>query len=70
MLVGGNKTIDGVLTNVLHVPGLAKNLFSVTKATTLGNIFEFGKKRCVIMNKQKKVIQLGLERKWSISVIM
>jgi hypothetical protein len=68
MLVGGNETIDVVLTNVLHVLGLAKHLFFVTKTTSLGRIFEFGKKKC--HNEQTKESSwIWFKRKWSISTI-
>jgi hypothetical protein len=62
MSMGGNEIVDVVLTSVLHVLRLAKKLFSITKATSLGHIFEFGGKRCVTMNKQKKVVELGLSK--------
>jgi len=35
MSVRGNERVKAILTNVLHVPGIAKNNNSVTKATSL-----------------------------------
>jgi hypothetical protein len=60
MSMGGNEILDILFTNVLHVPKLAKKNFFVTKSITLGHVFEFGGKRCVTMNKQKKIVRLSL----------
>jgi hypothetical protein len=41
--VGKNGIVDAIIINVLHVLGLANNLFSITNATSLGNILNLEK---------------------------
>ncbi len=53
--------MEVMLINVLHVLGIAKNLFSVMKTTSLGHV-EFGEKGCVITNNQKKVVALDVKK--------
>jgi hypothetical protein len=43
-----NNVLLKVLTNLLHVPEFAKNMFSFSKATSHGHIFKFGNKECII----------------------
>ena len=52
----GNTTREGILHEVLHVPELHGSLFSVTKATALGNSVEFGRKGCTIRNRTGKIV--------------
>ena len=47
------------MTNVLYVPKLTNNLFSVNAATSTGNTVSFRHKDCCIQNKNKKVIGTG-----------
>ncbi len=54
--------MEVMLINVLHVLGIAKNLFSVMKTTSLGHVVEFGEKGCVITNNQKKVVALDVKK--------
>ena len=51
-----NKKIAGWMTDVLYVPKLTSNLFSVNAATLKGNVISFGHKYCWIRNKKKKLI--------------
>lgn len=37
-------------------------MYSITKATPLGCVFEFGENKCVVKNNQKKVVGI-VERK-------
>jgi hypothetical protein len=37
-----------MLTDVLHVPEIVKNMVFFSKATSQGHIFEFGNKECII----------------------
>jgi len=62
MLVGGNEIVDVILS--LACPWIGKEFFFITNATSLGNVLNLDFKS-VIMNKQKKIVKLGL-RKWSI----
>lgn len=45
--------------NVLHVPDLKQNLFSVHSAATRGMIIHFGHSRCWIKNKANQVHAMG-----------
>ena len=47
-------------TDVLYVPKLTDNLFSVHAATSIGNTVSFRHKDCCIRNKNKKIIGAGL----------
>jgi transposase InsO family protein len=53
------KKIVGWMNNVLYVPNLTSNLFSVHAAASNGNIVSFGSK-CWIRNKRKQLIGIGL----------
>lgn len=44
------------IKNVLHVPGLAANLLSVSKIVENGNIVSFDKNGCTIKNSDEKVL--------------
>jgi hypothetical protein len=39
------NVLPRMLTNILHVPKIVKNIFSFNKATSYGHIFKFGNKR-------------------------
>ena len=47
------------MTNVLYVPKLTNNLFSINTATTKGNTVSFRHNDCYIRNKNRKVIGTG-----------
>ena len=51
-----NKKVAGWMTDVLYVPKLTRNLFSVNAATLKGNVISFGHKYCWIRNKKRKLI--------------
>jgi hypothetical protein len=55
-----NTTIEGVFIDILHVLGIAKNLFFVSKATSLNLVFEFNNNIVVVRNNQRKVIGEGV----------
>ena len=57
-LVHGRK-ITGWMTDVLYVPKLTSNLFSVHAAALKGNVISFGHKYCWIRNKRRKLIGTG-----------
>jgi len=48
-----------VLSNVLYVPKLACNLFSVRAAVSRGNIVQFGHSRCWIRGSHRKLLGMG-----------
>ncbi len=48
-----------VLYNVLYVPKLACNLFSVRAATSKGNVVKFGRSRCWIRDRTGKLSGMG-----------
>ena len=59
----GNKTPhNSVLTDVLHVPGLACNLFSVRCAAENGKIVQFGHTRCWLKDSNGVVRATGTIR--------
>ena len=47
------------MSNVLYVPDLTSNLFSVCATMTNGNIVSFGHK-CWIRNNKKRLVGTGL----------
>ena len=49
----------GWMTDVLYVPKLTNNLFSVHAATLKGNMISFGSNYCWIRNKQRKLTGTG-----------
>lgn len=51
------NVLSKMLTNVLHVLESAKNMFSFSKTTSHGHIFEFGNKECIIKNMHKEVVR-------------
>ncbi len=48
-----------LLYNVLYVPKLACNLFSVRAATSKGNVVKFGRSRCCIRDRTGKLSGMG-----------
>lgn len=60
--INHNKVEPGILHEVLHVPQLATNLFSVRSATERGRIIQFGHTRCWIKDKRGKVKAMGTLR--------
>jgi hypothetical protein len=46
----GDRKVKVVLHEVLHVPGLVKNLFLISKATAQGQKIEFEQDGCSIKN--------------------
>ena len=57
-LYHGKKTV-GWMTDVLYVPKLTSNLFSVHAAALKGNVVSIGQKYCQIRNKKKRLIGTG-----------
>ena len=57
-LICGRKVI-GWMTDILYVPKLASNLFSVHSAALKGNVVSFGHKNCWIRNQKRKLIGTG-----------
>ena len=53
-----NRKVTGWMSNVLFVPQLANNLFSVRAAALNGNVVSFGRK-CWIKSNKKKLIGTG-----------
>lgn len=56
---GDLHTTHGILKDVLHVPGMDKNLFSVMQTMEQGNKVVFTKNRVSIINGAKTVIEAG-----------
>jgi hypothetical protein len=52
----GENTFPKVFTNALHVPGISKNLFSMSKVTSPSYIFEFKNNKCIFKNTHKKIV--------------
>ena len=48
-----------VMKNVLYVPKLTSNLFSVRAAVLRGNVVRFGNEKCWIRNVNGKLIGMG-----------
>ena len=59
MRLFAGKTKRCVLRNVLHVPKLAYNLLSVTKASEAGKVVKFDNAGCQIVNKSNKTIAVA-----------
>ncbi len=57
-LIHGCK-VTGWMTNVLYVPKLSSNLFSVHSAALRGNVVSFGRQNCWIRKKRRKLIRTG-----------
>lgn len=53
-----NRRVIGWMSNVLYVPQLATNLFSVHAATLQGNTVSFGR-QCWIRNKRNELVGTG-----------
>ena len=58
-LYHGKKSF-GWMTDVLYIPKLTNNLFSVHVATLKGNMVSFGSDYCWIHNKKRKLIGTGV----------
>ena len=54
-----SKNKSCIITNVLYVPKLTSNLFSVWAATSKGNSIKFGISKCWIKNKNGKLVGTG-----------
>ena len=59
MLFPGTETKKAVLYNVLYVPKLTCNLFSVRAAVAKGNAVEFGPNHCCIWDENGKLRGMG-----------
>ena len=53
------KTIPGWMDNVLYVPKLSGNLFSVRAAAQNQKLISFGRKYCWIYDKEKRLVAIG-----------
>ena len=53
------ERVDCWMTDVLYVPKLTNNLFSVHAATSRGNTVPFRHNDCCIRNKNRKVVGTG-----------
>ena len=62
LLLGNGKTRQCHLYNVLCVPKLSNNLLSVSKATKAGKRVEFNSTDCQIVNKEGKVVAVGIRK--------
>jgi hypothetical protein len=51
-------------TDVLHTVRIAKNLFSMIKATSQGHTFEFQNNPCTLKNKDNHVVGGGIHENW------
>lgn len=56
LLLPDNSSQKCTLKNVLYVPKLSYNLFSVSKASEAGKTAKFDNSGCEILNKGKKVV--------------
>ena len=54
-----SKPKKAIMYNVLHVPNLACNLFSVRAAAVKGNFVKFGRIRCWIKNEKGELCGMG-----------
>jgi len=59
MVLLNGKTRKVLLHEVLHVPQLASNLFSVTAATKKGYVIQFGHTKCWIRDGEKNIQATG-----------
>lgn len=59
MLFLGSKSKRAILYNVLYVPKLACNLFSVRAAVAKGNVVEFDRNQCRIRDASGKLRAMG-----------
>ena len=53
------KSVHCVMHDVLYVPQLTNNFFSVKAATEKGNMVQFGHSKCWIHDKKKKLVGTG-----------
>ena len=59
MLFKVSKSKQAVMYDVLYVPKLACNLFSVGAAARKGNIIKFGCSKCWIRDRSGKLYGMG-----------
>ena len=59
MLIRVSQRKMSVVHNVLHVPQMACNLFSVRAAASKGNLIKFGHSRCWIRDSSGKLCGMG-----------
>ena len=57
--VGDTKFTRCTLSDVLYVPNLSSNFFSVRAATLHGNVVKFGRSKCWITNAKKQLVAMG-----------
>ena len=57
-----DKSLRCTLADVLHVPGLAYNLFSVAKISSLGHSVQFSGTGCEIIDAKTDALQLLLNK--------
>src|SRR4051812_916835 len=59
MLEIGKQTQEAYMRDVYYVPDLQGNLFSIHKASKLGNMVTFDKKGCTIRNRAGKTVGIA-----------
>lgn len=57
------EAVSVKLTNVLHVPGIANNLLSVSKLALEGHTVEFGVEECLVRHNSGKVLARAVRDK-------
>lgn len=62
MLNIGNKVRTTTLENVLYVPKLACNLFSISRANKNGRTTEFNEKACKVYSKNRETLAVGTRK--------
>ena len=60
MLLPENADIPAILTDVLYVPQLMKNLFSVSRATSQGCSVTFNNDQCIIKNATNLTVGIAV----------
>jgi hypothetical protein len=56
----GENVVRKTFIDVLHVPRIVKNLFSMSKVISQGHMFEFWNKSCTLKNKNNHVVGEGI----------
>lgn len=60
--IGSYATIDQItVKDVLYVPGLSPNLFSVSEMTTKGLTLKFEEETCEIFNKSYEIMATAIQ---------
>ncbi len=59
MPLGGGNKVDTTMTDVLYVPQLSCNLFSVRSAALKEKVVQFGHTKCWIRDKRGKLVGKG-----------